>query len=369
MKNALVIGGTGPTGPAVVHGLLERGYEVTIYHRGYHETAALPSVHHHLHGDPDSRDDLRRDFGGTSWDLVCSMYGRLRHVADVMAGRCERFIAVGGIAGNVRAEDLPFPSGRAVPIAEDHPRYRERVPGHEVAWAVAETERQVMAHHAAGGFSATVFRYTGLYGPRVPRQWLWPIVRRVLDGRRHIIVPAHGTAWRPICFIENAAHQVLLAVDRKEAIGQVFYSIDRQTFVLNDIVRLVAEALNHDWEIVEINHAVADDLAAGYADGAAPLLDAAKLAYVLGYSDLVPPAEGFQRTARWLAEHRDELDESQLAELVPNPYAYDLEDRLITSYQAWRDEVAARLPSAPRQQPLLAGFRAMYRPPNRGEGT
>ena len=34
---ALVIGGTGPTGPHVIDGLLKRGYEVTIFHRGTHE--------------------------------------------------------------------------------------------------------------------------------------------------------------------------------------------------------------------------------------------------------------------------------------------------------------------------------------------
>jgi nucleoside-diphosphate-sugar epimerase len=33
---ALVIGGTGPTGPYVVEGLLQRDYEVTIMHGGFH---------------------------------------------------------------------------------------------------------------------------------------------------------------------------------------------------------------------------------------------------------------------------------------------------------------------------------------------
>ena len=50
---ALVIGGTGPTGPGVVRGLTDRGYDVTIYHRGYHETDALPALHQHLHGNAD----------------------------------------------------------------------------------------------------------------------------------------------------------------------------------------------------------------------------------------------------------------------------------------------------------------------------
>ena len=37
MMNALVLGGTGPTGPYIVNGLLERGYRVTIMHGGFHE--------------------------------------------------------------------------------------------------------------------------------------------------------------------------------------------------------------------------------------------------------------------------------------------------------------------------------------------
>ena len=47
---ALVIGGTGPTGPFIVNGLLARGYQVTIYHRGTHEIDFSGPVEH-LHGD------------------------------------------------------------------------------------------------------------------------------------------------------------------------------------------------------------------------------------------------------------------------------------------------------------------------------
>lgn len=364
MPKALVIGGTGPTGPAVVRGLMQRGYDVTVYHRGYHEVTDLPAGHTHLHGDPDSRDALERDVGHTEWDLVCSMYGRLRYVADIMAGRCARFIAISGVGGNVAPGLLPFPQGRALPIAEDHPRYRERTPGREIGWAIAETERGVLAHHAAGHYVATVLRYTSLYGPRVPRQWLWPIVRRILDGRRQIIVPGDGAILRPICFTENAAHQVLLAVDRKEAGGQVFHTVDQRTYFLTDIIRLVADALEHPLEIIGISHPLANDLATGYADPPGQLLDAAKLTYVLGYWDVVPPDVGLRHTARWLVEHLDEVDEAQLAGLVPNPYDYETEDRLIASYTTWCDDVSRTLSRPAITQPLSAQFRAMWHPRN-----
>ena len=40
---ALVIGGTGPTGPYLVNGLLERGYQVSILHRGSHDSDEIPA--------------------------------------------------------------------------------------------------------------------------------------------------------------------------------------------------------------------------------------------------------------------------------------------------------------------------------------
>ena len=44
VKSALVIGGTGPTGPSIVAGLLERGFDVSTFHRGTHEPPDLPEV-------------------------------------------------------------------------------------------------------------------------------------------------------------------------------------------------------------------------------------------------------------------------------------------------------------------------------------
>ena len=51
-QRALVIGGTGPTGPFVVNGLVERGYEVTILHTGAHEVDTIPSSVEHIHTNP-----------------------------------------------------------------------------------------------------------------------------------------------------------------------------------------------------------------------------------------------------------------------------------------------------------------------------
>src|ERR1700684_3847790 len=94
--HALVIGGTGPTGPFVVEGLAERGYDVTILHGGQHEYAfAVPGIVH-THEDPHFAETLSRGLEGTTWDLVVAQYGRLRVISEVLAGRAERLVAIGG---------------------------------------------------------------------------------------------------------------------------------------------------------------------------------------------------------------------------------------------------------------------------------
>ena len=48
----LVIGGTGPTGPHLVNGLLGCGHEVSILHTGNHEVDSIPTTVEHIHTNP-----------------------------------------------------------------------------------------------------------------------------------------------------------------------------------------------------------------------------------------------------------------------------------------------------------------------------
>ncbi len=57
MTPALVIGGTGPTGPFVVNGLVDRGYTVTILHSGLHGAEFKQDIQH-IHADVHFPDTL-----------------------------------------------------------------------------------------------------------------------------------------------------------------------------------------------------------------------------------------------------------------------------------------------------------------------
>ncbi len=349
---ALVVGGTGPTGPFIIQGLLDRGYEVTIYHRGYHEVDDMPPVSHHLHGDPFDLNTLQVDFHGKSYELVVGMYGRLRHVAAAMVGRTAKLVGIGGAASYLRPQHADDPlAARSLPTPLDFPIYAER-DLNPFAFAVAETERRVMGHHQRGDFDAVMVRYPTVYGPRTPRQWMWPIVRRVLEGRPHIVVPGDGSSLMPTGYAENVARIVLLACDSDQANGHIFNAVDDQTYRIKDFIAMAARALDHEWDIVEISHPLAYQLARGYCMGDSRTLDNSNLKTILNYQDVVPVEEGVRRTALWLAENRHLIDE-QIERLVGNPYAYDVEDRLVESFRGWQQQASETIPepeAAPRPQ-------------------
>ena len=87
--HVLVIGGTGPTGIPLVRGLVDRGHDVTILHRGMHERPETPAEVAHIHADPYDDDVAARRARPTStFDVVVAMYGRLRmHRGGSTAGR------------------------------------------------------------------------------------------------------------------------------------------------------------------------------------------------------------------------------------------------------------------------------------------
>ncbi len=328
----LVVGGTGPTGVPLVQGLVDRGHRVTILHRGTHEDPETPTEVEHLHADPYDADSLLGALDDRRFDLSIVMYGRLRTIAELLVGRTDRFVSVGGVPA-YRGFMNPYlndPPGLPVPIAESAPLVRTPEDD-EKGYRIVRTEEAVFAAHP----DATHFRYPYVYGPRqlVPREWC--IVRRVLDGRERIVVADEGLTLHHHAFTENCAHALLLAVDRPDdAAGQVFNVGDDEVLTIRQVIDLVAEALGHRFEIVSMPY--------GLAVPARPLLmqplpthrvlDLGAIRSKLGYRDVVPAREALARTARWLAEHPHERGGTE-EKILTDPFDYAAEDQLI---DAWR---------------------------------
>jgi nucleoside-diphosphate-sugar epimerase len=333
VTRALVIGGTGPTGIPLVRGLVDRGYDVTIVHRGLHERAETPPEVAHVHTDPYDDDALHTLLAGQTFDVVVAMYGRLRRIAELTAGRVGQFVSVGGVPAylgwmNPWAHEPP---GLPVPVREDAPTV-SRPDDDEKGYRIVRTEEAVFAHHPR----AAHFRYPYVYGPHqlVPREWL--VVRRILDGRDRIVVADDGLTLHHHGYTENLAHALLLAIDRPDAAaGKIFNAGDEEVLSVRQVIELIAAALGHRLEIVSMPFELALPARPFLAQ---PLpthrvLDISRVRTDLGYRDAVPARVAVATTARWLVDNPCERG-GQEELVLTDPFDYRAEDRLIDAWFA-----------------------------------
>ena len=340
--NALVVGGTGPTGPFIVNGLIERGYEVAIFHRGAHEVPEIPPAVEHIHGDPHFRETIDDALAGRTFDLAVVTYGRIRFVAEALVGRVGRFVGVGGVPsyrGYVDAYAL-FPPGLRVPTPEEAPVV-DREEEQPFSYRIAQTEQAVLETHP----TAAYFRYPYVYGAHqlVPREW--SVIRRILDKRPHIILPDAGLMLYAHGYAGNLAHAVLLAVDKPDAsAGQIYNCGDEEQLSLRQVVEVIASEMNHEWEIVSMPHQIARP-SRPFTLQQSPhhrVVDLAKIRTQLGYKDIYSVEAALARTVEWHLEHPPERG-GEIERQLQDPFDYEGEDRLVSAYK----DSMARLKAIP----------------------
>jgi nucleoside-diphosphate-sugar epimerase len=334
-----MIGGTGPSGVPIVTRITARGHDVTILHRGTHERPETPVDLRHIHADPYDEDSLTTALGGTSWDVIVAMYGRLRMIAQVTRGLCAHFVSVGGVPAYRGWTDAAQydPTGLPVPVREDADLVADPAIDAK-GYRIVRTEAAVFAAHPG----AAHFRYPYLYGPYQPAPREWLVVRRVLDGRRRIIVADEGLTLHHHCFTDNCAAAVVRAIEAPElSAGLVFNVGDEEVLTVRQVVELCARELGANLEIVSMPYDLAVPawplLTQPYPTHR--VLDLGLLHHRLGHRDEVGAREAVRRTARWLSEHppeRDGLEEKVLTD----PFDYGAEDALIESWQSARARVA-----------------------------
>jgi nucleoside-diphosphate-sugar epimerase len=335
-SNVLVVGGTGPTGVPIVNRFLRAGCRVAIYHTGGHE-ADFDAEVEHLHGDPRDPADIREKLGAREWAIAVCTSGRLRALADELAGKTRRLVGITGqpvYRGSLR----PTPEGRLpLPVPEWAERQRE---AQNYTARVAEGEDQLLRQHGNGDFEAVVLRYPGVFGPRAPANHEWAVVKRVLDRRPFMIMPHDGIACFQRGYVENLAHLVWLASTRPEASGEIFNAGDERVLSARRVAELIVAELGAEMELIGVP--------AQFCRGIYPLaqksnliLDMSKARALLGYRDVVDVEDATRLTARWLAEHPPRDEELRAAASAgPGNFDYPREDRIVAAWRRLAAEMA-----------------------------
>lgn len=352
-KRILLVGGGGPTGPLIVNGLLAEGHEVAVMNTGRHPVEYEGPVERII-ADPNFQEPLQDAVKGRHFDTAVASYGRLRYVAEALTGHVEHLIGVtstfypnwidppatlrptseSGIEREWSATYLD--EGGAVP--PDTPLD----PVGKFGQRVVETDTALQWAHQHGDFIGTVLRYPRVYGPRQPGATEWSIIRRLLDGRQRIIVPEGGFLLQSVLYAENAARIVLAAVrDREASGGQVFNCADAEPITHRKWIRLIAEIMGKDAEIVSTP-----------APLARPAWPYARWPLTIGHHILdtsnlkrldftaVPATYALRRTVEWYLEDPEERGKSVEPQLR-DTFSYALEDRILAYLDRAKAEIEA----------------------------
>jgi nucleoside-diphosphate-sugar epimerase len=340
---ALVIGGTGPTGPFLVNGLIAQGYDVSIMHRGTHDSAEIPASVERIIGDPHFRETIRDALEGRSFDLIIATYGRIRYIAEIVGDYTDRLITVGGAPcyrGVLQPQKLS-PAGLPVPLGEDAQKV-ESEEEFRFGYLVRLAEDAVIEGHREGRYSATHFRYPVVYGPRQLTPTVWTIMRRFMDQRPYIVLPDGGLTLTTRGYAENVAHAVLLAAQQPAvAAGQIYNCGDEQQLTMAQWIEVVAQAMDASIEIIGVPDQFAypaRGLMMFFGPSNHQLFDLFKVKSELGYRDVVPPLAAMARTVRW---YRDNPPEEKAEFAAGLAESYRLEDAIAAIYRDACDRLAA----------------------------
>ena len=359
-RRALVVGGTGPSGPDVVRGLLRRGFETTIFHGGSHEVP-LPDEVRHIHGDPHFPETIAEALGDAEFDVVIAQYGRLRHLTAHLSGRTGQVVAIGGAMSPLAPPADPRwgPIGRPAIVREEQRHLLTEAGENKLGFRIAQAAGEFLEAGRSGGFTATYIAYPTLYGPRQPGSPEWSIVRRLRDQRPVIIIPDGGLRIESRAYVRNVAQAPLAAVDNPAAAaGRSYVVADRDLYTVRQRIEFIARHMGVEVELVDMPYKFATPAHPLYRGG--PIHRATRSDAIrteLGYSDTFDTATALAQTVDWLLA-APEVAIAEIETQLGDSFDYGYEHALIS----WWQEVTA-VPPQPADGEYT--YSHIYRHPSR----
>lgn len=239
----LVIGGTGFLGRPLVRCLQASGHEVAVFHRGLKCPGGDAG---HFHGDRQELEAFAPALAGFApevvVDLICGSAAAARRTLRVLAGPARRLLLVSSMDvyrawavfhGAERGPLEPAPLSETARLrtasglypAATLARLRSLHP-----WMAEGYDKLGMERAAAAWWRParlTIVRLPPLYGPGDPHRRLYPLWRRMRDGRPALLLPRGWAEWRsPRGYVDNMAAGVALAAVSPRAAGRVYNLAD-----------------------------------------------------------------------------------------------------------------------------------------------
>ena len=258
-------------GDAADMGLLERICARSGPFTHCYNLAVIPLPHSLLH----PRENVDRNVAMTS--AVCEI-GR--------AGAYERLVHV--------SSSEVFGTARTAPMDEAHPLH----PHTPYAAAKAATDLTVLSYATTFGLEAVVVRPFNTYGEHQsdgPYAALIPIVVANVLAGREVIIDGDGEQTRDMTYVSDTVRGIVLAASAPDVSGESFNLGAGQDASVNEMVRLLLDALGRR------DHPVVHGPPRP-GDVRRLLADTRRANERLGYAPSIPLADGLRRTVAWYVE-------------------------------------------------------------------
>jgi nucleoside-diphosphate-sugar epimerase len=340
----LIIGGTGFMGPSTVAHLENAGHRVTVFHRG---KTPLPAGAEEIIGDHHQLADYRQEFARGNFDVVIDFIlssGRqAKTLMETFRDITRRVIALSSMdvyramgllqgteSGVLQAvpltEESELRTNRNTYSPEAMKRVREVYPWADDEYDKIPVEEAVLSDRELPG---TVLRLPMVYGPGDPLHRFHHILKRMDDGRRHIILSDDIAAWRtPRGYVENVGLAIALAAASDQAAGRIFNICEEQCFSELEWARKIADAVGWKGEFIVLprekapQHLVMPTRIEQHLTASSE-----RIRRELGYREAVSRDEAIRRTIVWERVN-------QPAQPMYAPFRYAEEDEALAKLKA-----------------------------------
>jgi len=307
----LVIGGTGFIGRPLVRQLAGMGHAVSVFHRGA-TPAELPAES--ILGERGDLAALRPRADGVV-DLILSSGAQAGRLMETFRGIAKRVVAASSIdvyraCGVLHgSEEGPL---EPVPLTEDsalrttlrtYPPESVKMLQKIFHWLDDEYDKIPVERAILGDpeLPGTVLRLPMIYGPGDHLRRFHPVLKRIDDGRRRILLEEGWAAWRsPRGYVDNVAAAIALAAVSGQAAGRVYNVAERPAYSEREWAGKIAEATGWTGEFVTLPkdrtppHLVQPGNSAQHWEA-----DSSRIRRELGYREPVPLDEAIRRTIEW----------------------------------------------------------------------
>jgi nucleoside-diphosphate-sugar epimerase len=298
----LILGGTAFIGPHIVRELALRGHDVTIFHRGQHETV-LPGNVRHVHGDFARFDEHLAALRALEPEVVVDMFPRRaedgRRVLafsgiarrSVVLSSCDVYLAYGRLVRTEPGDPEP------VPLTEQS-RLREKLS------VGGENYDKISVENLARGdpkIPCTVLRLAAVYGPGDYQHRLYRYVKRMADNRPAVLIDEAQRDWRwARVYVQNLAVPIARAATEEIAIGKTYNLCDQPTHSELEWATRLAKVMDYRGEIrMTPSDLLPQSLRSDIDTRQHMILDTTAIKRDLNYCEMVDEPLALRRTIDW----------------------------------------------------------------------